>query len=515
MCVYSPYSICFPPIKIVDDDNCRNKVSTQNFSTVFTFEAFQITMRPRRISTTLSDAVKYDIIQMRDKGTHRYVILKKYGIALSTLRNIEAQRGEIIRRYETNIVTPTRTSRCMSCRKMKDLEGILYHWFIQCKKHRIKITGLHIKEKAHEINEKLNLHPNFNADRDWVRKFRIRYCVTENDIHLDFPKRTFAAAAKFTTEFRKLLRGCTWENVYNVAYVPMMWKSVPEKTEIIKCAKSTGNQEMSEDHITVLICVNASGCHKLPILIIGSEEINRSLCNFETSTMSTIYKSKSHAWMDSTIFNEWFVQHFLKSVREKQKMGRRQKTVLLLDNTSLLFDLDYLNKKDEFVTVKSIPNNVTPRMLPMSNGIFLCFIRKYRGELVKTLKSFHMCKTTEEVIYNHKHLSMWDCCRIVHTAWPNVDAVVIRRAWNTFLTGRKQIYETKAVRHDVRITYKKLRKVPGCKSSNRRDVQKWFEVDKIDKIVMKVYTDEAIRDFESNTMGVDIVDNVEAGPSHS
>jgi hypothetical protein len=472
-------------------------------------------MPRKRKRTTLSDAVKYDIIQMIDKGARRYVILKKYGIALSTLRNIEAQREEIIRRHATNIVISTRTSRSMSCRKIKDLEEILYYWFIQCRIHRIKITGLHIKKKAQEINKKLNLHPNFRAGNDWVRKFRVRYCVTENDIFLDFPKGVYAGAVKFVTEFQKLVTGYTMDNVYNVAYVPMMWKLVPEKTEIFKRAKSTGKQEMCKDYVTALFCVNASGCHKLPILIIGSEEKNRSLCNFETSTISTIYKSRPNAKMDSTIFNEWFEHHFLKSVREKQKNGKREKTVLLLDNTRLLFDLKNLNEKDEFVRVESIPNDVTPWILPICAGIFLSFIRKYRGELVKTLKSFHTCKTTEEVIYNHKHLSMWDCCRIVRKVWQKVAAVVIRGAWNTFWTGSKQIYEIQAERHDVLRTCKKLSKVPGCKSSNRRDVQKWFQADKIHKMVLKVYTDEAIRDFESNTMGVDIVDNVEDGPSHS
>jgi hypothetical protein len=380
MCVYSSYSICFPSIKIVDDDNCRNKVSSQNFSTVFTFETFQTTMPPKRRRAYLSDADKYDIIQMRDRGVHRYVILKKYDIALSTLSHMKAPREEIIRRYETNIVIPTRTSRSMSCRKIKDLEGILYHWLIQCRTHNIKITGLHIKKKTQEINKKLNLHTNFRAGRDWVRNFRVRYCITEDDIYRDFPTATEAGAKTFKAEFKKHLKDeeCTLENVYNVVYVPIMWKLVPEKTVIFKRAKSTGNQEMCEDHVTALFCVNASGCHKLPILIIGSEEINRSLCNFETSTISTIYKSKSHAWMDSTIFNEWFEQHFLKSVREKQKNGKREKTVLLLDNTRLLFDLKNLNEKDEFVTVESIPNDVSQFLQPICSGIILCFLRKYR-----------------------------------------------------------------------------------------------------------------------------------------
>jgi hypothetical protein len=516
MCVYSPYSICFPPIKIVDDDNCRNKVSTQNFSTVFTFETFQITMRPKRKRTTLSDAVKYEIIQMKDRGATVNEIAEKYGVALSTLSNINAQREEIITRFEASEVDPAGTSNSMSHQMIRNLEGLLYHWYVQCRTHRIKITSTNIKKKAQELNDKLNIHPTFKASMDWARNFKIRYSITDKDIFLDFPKVTSAAATKFTAEFEKHLNVCTLENIYNVVYVPIMWKLVPEKTEIFKRAKSTGKREICEDHVIALFCVNASGCHKLPILIIGTEEINRSSYTSESSNVSTIYKSKSSAWMDSTIFNEWFVQHFLESVREKQKKEMRAKTVLLLDNTRLLFDLKNLNEKDEFVTVESIPNDVSPWIQPICAGILLCFIRKYRGELVKTLKSFPMCKTAEDVIYNHKNLGMWDCCRIVDKAWSKVDVVVIRRAWDAIWSSTHMIYQaTTEEREEVFKTLKRLNEIPGCNSCDEDDVKKWFQVDKIDTIVMKIYTDEIIREFESNTMGVDIVDDAEAGPSHS
>jgi uncharacterized protein (DUF433 family) len=518
MCVYSSYSICFPSIKIVDNDNYRNKVSSQNFSTVFTFETFQTTMPPKRKRTYLSDTVKYDIIKMRDGGVPRKIIEEKYGAALSTITNLRAQRSEIITRFETNTMKLPGTSRNMSSQKMKDLEGILYHWYIQCRTHNIKITAVQIKEKALEINKKLNINPKFKGGLHWARNFRIRHGITEEDILLDFPNVTAGGERTFRDEFNKRVNNkeCTLDNIYNVVYVPIMWKLVPEKTEIFKRATSTGNQEMCEDHVTALFCVNASGCHKLPILIIGSEVINRRLYNFKTSIFSTIYKSKSNAWMDSTIFNDWFEHHFLKSVREKQEKGKRAKTVLLLDNTRLLFDLKNLNEKDEFVTVESIPNDVSQFVQPICSGIILCFMRKYRRELAKILEPLAENDKEDEVIDNHKDLSMWDCCRIVHRAWSKVDDVVIRRAWDRLLRCTNMCLETtKEEKRDISKTCQSLSMTPGCKSCDEDDVIKWFQVDKIDKIVMKVYTDEAIRDFESNTMGVDIVDNLEDGPSHS
>jgi hypothetical protein len=475
-------------------------------------------MPQNRKRAYLSDADKYDIIKMRDSGVPRKIIVEKYGAALSTITSLSAKRAEIITRFETNTMKPPGTSGSTLSQKMRDLEGILYRWYLQCRTHNIKLTAVHIREKALEINKKLNINPKFEAGLDWARNFRIRHGITEEDIFLDFPNATAIREKTFRDEFSKRVNNkeCTLDNIYNVVYVPIMWKSVPEKTEIFKRAKSTGNQEMCEDHVTVLICVNASGCQKLPILIIGSEVINRRLYNFKTRIFSTIYKSKSNAWMDSTIFNDWFEHHFLKSVREKQKNGKREKTVLLLDNSRLLFDLKNLNEKDEFVTVESIPNDVSQVVLPIRCGIIVCFIRKYRRELARILEPLADSDKEDEVIDNHKDLNMWDCCRIVHRAWSKVDDVVIRRAWTRVLKCTDFCYEiAKEAKPDISKTCQSLSKTPGCKSCDEDDVKKWFQVDKIDKIVMKVYTDEAIRDFESNTMGEDIVDDVEAEPSHS
>ncbi|XP_060819671.1 jerky protein homolog-like [Bombus pascuorum] len=475
-------------------------------------------MPPKRRRSYLSNADKYDIIKMKDRGVHRKIILKKYGISLSCLSHMSAKREEIIRQYEISRVTRTCTSKSISCRDISDLEEIVYHWFIQCRTHDIKITGADVRHKAQEINKKLNLHPHFKGNKDWVRIFRERHCITEEDIQRDFPTTTQAGTKAFKDMVKECLDKGQWtlENVYNVIYTPIMWKLVPEKTEIFQRAKSTGNEQMIEDHVIALLCVNATGCHKLPILIIGTEKENHKLYNFKTNIFSTIYKSKSNPCMDSTIFDQWFEDHFLTSVREKQNRGERQKTVLLLDNARSLHDLKNLNKKDNFVTVISIPNDVSRFVLPINCGILTCFIRKYRKELAKTLEPLPTCNTEDEVIDIHKNLNLWDCCRIVDKAWSKVDDIVIRNAWDTLLKRRNTHGAvTKEDELDVYKTYKSLRELPGCLLCDETDVQKWFEVDRIDKIIMKIYTDEVIRDFQTNTLGVGIVDDEEAGPSHS
>jgi hypothetical protein len=136
----------------------------------------------------------------------------------------------------------------------------------------------------------------------------------------------------------------------------------------------------------------------------------QSSYNFNTHAFSTIYTANINAWINSTIFNLWFEECFLESVKERQeKNGSREKTLLLLDNTKSLPNLEDLNKKDEFVTLMSPPLDVTPLRQPMNCGIIVCFKQKYRKELVKTLMPLPICNTEKKLINIHKELNMWDC----------------------------------------------------------------------------------------------------------
>ncbi|XP_060819670.1 jerky protein homolog-like [Bombus pascuorum] len=463
---------------------------------------------------------KYKIVKMKDKGMTRKTIAKKYGISLSTVNNIYVQSEEIKKQFEGNIEVIRSPRKYISWREITDLERVLYQWFIRCRGKEIKIKGADIQRKAVELNKKLNVYPHFDASTRWLQNFTVRYDITDADICRNFPAPNEAGNI-FKTEFKKHLQDeeCTLENVYNVVYAPIMWKAVPEEILTFHRGKSTRNQKMCEDHVTALFCANATGCHKLPVLIIGSIAETQSLYNFNTDAFSTIYTSNSNAWMDSTIFNEWFKKHFLKSIKERQeKNGRREKTVLLLDNARSLHDLKDLNKKDNFVTVMSLPSNVSQHIQPMNSGIIACFKRKYRKELVETLMPLSICNTEKELINIHKELNMWDCCRIVHDAWSYVDDAIMKNAWDKLLKFDViRNVDAKKRKSDIFETVKLLHNLPGCKQYNKYDVSNWFEIDNIHDKVMTICTDEALQDFGNNTLdqlNISIVDD-EGGPYYS
>ncbi|XP_012248288.3 jerky protein homolog-like, partial [Bombus impatiens] len=372
-------------------------------------------MTSKRKSIHLTIAEKYDILEMRSKGESPQSAMVKYGIARATLYRIYAQSEKIEKQYGSSMGFSPDTKRFI--RRTVDVDRVIHQWYLRCKKRSVQITEADLQGRALEINKKLRGYPCFNAGRAWLLGFKERFNITNADIRETVPFDTESAAAvAFAVDFNTLLheRQIALRNVFNVVYTTIMWKILPERTCIMDHAKSTGNLEMCEDYVTALFCANATGCRKLPVLLIGTEPDVHALYNYDTEAFSTIYKSKENACMDNTIFKDWYENLFLELVKARQRENApTEQHLLLLDNAMSLHNLNDLHDLYRSVTVMCLPVNVSPLRQPMNRGIISCFKRKYRIELLKTTMPITVGGTEEDMIDVHKQISMWDCCRIV------------------------------------------------------------------------------------------------------
>ncbi|XP_068967628.1 tigger transposable element-derived protein 2-like [Bombus flavifrons] len=397
--------------------------------------------------------MKYEIVQMLEAGESESVVAGMYGISPSTVNNVYVHRKQIKKYFDLNEGAVDYSIKRLPYLRMLNLERVLYQW---CTKEKMQLSGLDMQKKALEFNGNLNIDPDFKATKDWLRKFTERHGIPNAKVIRYFPTQTKAALNDIKAYFLKFLQnnGITFQNVYSVRYTPVMWKAVPKETSIVSRVKSTGDQAMCEDYVTVLFCANATGCHKLPVLIIGSITEPQSSAILNTDGISTIYKVNANAWMDTIVFNQWFEEHFLKSVKERQeKNGCRQKILLLLDNTRLLHDLKDLNGKDTFVTVMSFPFDIPPDIQPMNDEVIACFKR---------------------------------ICRMAHDAWSYVDNAMLKSEWYILLGHNPSCDEfIYMLIKDIKETTAYLHTLRGCKQCHEVCVLNWFKIESIHDIVMK------------------------------
>jgi hypothetical protein len=267
--------------------------------------------------------------------------------------------------------------------------------------------------------------------------------------------------------------------------------------------ESTVCSKIYKDHVTILLCANATGCHKLPALVISKYEDSENSKNMDIDPISIMYEENSKALMDGNMFNKWFEKCFLKSVIEKRNgTGYREKVLLIIDNVKWDFNLHDVENKDEYVFVMCFPCYVTPLIQPMDCGIIECFKRTYRKELLKTLIPLSAYYTQEETVSNQKLLTMWDCCRMIRNAWTKVEDTILKEAWDKIFKGEDEqnFRERLIIEPDISEIVELLHALPGHQWCKAIDVKNWFEIDNEEKMFMKQYTEEVLRDFENNTL---------------
>lgn len=459
----------------------------------------------RKPKLTLSIDQKYKILRLFKCGATIKDLAKRYNVSEITIRKMISEQNEITTYFESTILSDSHFTKQMRTSQRRDLEKVIYHWCMRCKDRGITLTNPLIHKKALEFNAKLYREPDFQATWCWVRTFMYRYSICGTDIcHFRTANQTNADTYKI--RFKEFLNyeGYSLKNVYNVDYTGLIWRSLPEETSMFRTEQSPVTPKMYKDHVTVLLCANATGCHKLPVLVIAKIGDSLDSKKANINSLSIMYEENSNALMDNDLFNKWFEKCFLKSVIERQnKSGCKEKFLLLVDNARWNYNLEEAENRDESVFVTTFPHHVTPLIQPMDRGIIRCFKRMYRKELVETIMPLVTSNMLDNAILNHKDLIMWDCCRMIRDAWSNVENTILENAWGKLLMEKddqKKFGDISIIKKDIKETVSLLHQLPGCQRCNTVGVKNWYEIDNEEKIFMKLCTDEVLRDFKNNAL---------------
>lgn len=123
--------------------------------------------------------------------------------------------------------------------------------------------------------------------------------------------------------------------------------------------------------ISIALCANADGSHKLKPLAIGKYAKPRCFKHINLGNLQVIYRNNTKAWMLATLFQEW-LREFNRLIFQKHG-GER---VLLLLNNCSSHNPDGLDL--QYVDVQFLLPNTTSKIQPMDAGIIMAFKRHYR-----------------------------------------------------------------------------------------------------------------------------------------
>lgn len=386
-------------------------------------------MATKRKKVVVTMDKRLDALRRIDKGESLKAIAEELGVGTSTVSDWKKNRNQI-EDFCLKMMSKDSLEGRGTAKKAKNvqLDEALFVWFCSQRERGVTISGPILAEKAVSLNSKLpNPEPNFKASQGWLDRFKKRHGIRQLTVTGESLSGDAVASEKFKKEFEQIIASetLTADQIYNADETGLFYRVLPNKTLASKIDKSAKGFKKSKDRLTAMACSNASGKHKLPLVIIGKSKNPRALKNVNRASLPVVYEHQKRGWMEGTIFKNWFFKNFVPDVKMYLKKNNLpQKAILFLDNAPSHPDEEELVSGD--IKVKFLPPNVTALLQPMDQGVLENIKRVYRRKLLS--------KMIEEegelnVISLLKSVNVKDVIYMVADAWDHVTEETIKKSW--------------------------------------------------------------------------------------
>lgn len=378
----------------------------------------------KRTKATLTLTNKASILEKLDKGFSSKRLSLDYGVAASTITYIKQHKAEILEQV-CNALHGTK-KKTLHKAEFSAMEDKLYAWFLEQRNRNCPVNGILLKAKAKEIFEKNppNGNASFNASDGWLDNFKKRKGIRLLAVCGEKLSANAAAVNPFILKFQNKVAelGLCKEQIYNADETGLFYRMIPRKIFVSSQEKVAAGLKIAKERISILLCANAAGTHKITPLIIGKAKNPRCMKNFNSPVE---YTNSKNAWMTGFIFRHWFQNSFVKQVREHMiENNLHQKAILLVDNCSS-HPADLVASEDGQIIIMFFPPNVTSLLQPMDQNPIHVTKLLYRNSLLSTIIS----KPSEEIAVLLKGITVKDAILLLKSSWDQVTATVLKNAW--------------------------------------------------------------------------------------
>ena len=185
-----------------------------------------------------------------------------------------------------------------------------------------------VQAKARELHQKLcdrrgGGPSDFTASDGWLWIFSKRHGIRQLTLQGEKLSADQPAADNFISTFQEFIEEnhYTLNQVFNCDKTGLYLKLMPQKSLSSSFEKSAGGRKMQKEHVTI----------KLPLLLIGKSKNPRCFNNISRDQLPVKYTNQKNAWVDGSLFAEWFHDSFVPTVQKKLvEMSVEPRAVLLL-----------------------------------------------------------------------------------------------------------------------------------------------------------------------------------------
>ncbi|CAG4987678.1 unnamed protein product [Parnassius apollo] len=393
-------------------------------------------MSNKRKHKTLDLNNKMEILKKLDSGENMCKLAKEYGVGRATIHDLKKKRQKIVDHVKTMESGPgkRKTLKVGDCPKM---ENALYMWFLQRRSKHTPISGEILKTKAIEFYKKITHKDDFRASDGWLDKFKKRFGIRLLTVSGEKLSSDESAVQPFIQHFKNKVEelGLLPDQIYNADESGLFWRLLPNKTFVSSIEASAPGRKVSKDRITFMPCSNATGTHKLDLLVIGKAKNPRA---FKNICLPVCYKNQSRSWVTREVFSEWFHKDFVPEVRKFMKRSNLPiKALLVLDNAPGHPNEQELKSSDGNIQTIFLPPNCTPLLQPMDQNVIQKIKSLYKNKLL-----IHIISQDGDITQSLKGMNLKDVVFSLAHAWKSVSSNLIQSSWKKLWPTMNDVSET-------------------------------------------------------------------------
>lgn len=421
----------------------------------------------------LSLRQRLEIVQKLENGVAINQLAYDYGVSSITVRRIKRNAAELRQRLA---IPGAKCRKKMRKPVLEDLDARLFKWYEEQQASGVCISDSILQSTSKKINGELGGPSTFSASKGWIWRFKNRHGIRLGKSSSEIVQIEPKAAEEFLNEYflRRLKEeDVKLHNVYSVQETVLMWKALPPA--MITDAKGKAYREkLSVDRVTVGLCVNATGTHKLPPLFIQKYEKPRALKHC-ADRLPVICKTQKRASLDQAVFADWLQHHFKPAVKKQQLLTGIYGKILLLITDCENHGLPTELQKRDGIEVVFLPANIAPLLQPIDQVMLHKVKRSFRHRLLRRVLDFPAGMPEFCADYDLR-----DCMDALGEAWMDLRRIDICNSWSKLFkevsgeeTGEEQREVQSYDMSDVSAIRETLGNIVG-KPVPRDNVEEWL-----------------------------------------
>lgn len=425
----------------------------------------------KRKRVVVSIEQKIEAIRRVDRGETLVQVCDDYGVSANTVGDWRRNRQNLENFFKSHIGD----RKSMKNPDFPKTNEATYVWFQQQRNKGMSLSGPIIQAKAEILAKKFPEEAEkFKASEGWLHRFKERFGIRQLSLSGEKLSADEEAATLFCDELRTVMteRNYSLDQVYNCDETGLYFKLLPSKTLASAEESNTPGTKKKKDRITVLLCANASGTHRLQLMVIGKSAKPRALNKIPPKNLPVFYKNQKSAWMDRDLFKLWFDEEFVPQVQNFLKSkDLPEKALLLLDNAPSHPNEEILQCGE--ITAMFLPANVTSLIQPMDQGAIESFKRRYTKLLLQEL----LLKFEDEDLETRvKSVTIKNAIYWAAEAWKSVKESTLNRVWSPLLDLDEK---GDLVEHENEVAEiaSIIQNIPGGENVQVEDINQWMRED--------------------------------------